>query len=90
MVDGSIFLGIQQRYIVDIYIYVYIYVYICMYMCMYVYMCMYIYVYIYVCICVCICIYIYTRKYGINKDNGNRMEYITLATMYDVGMCENG
>ena len=58
----------------------YMYVYMCMYICMYIYM--YVYVYVYV--------YIYTRKYGINKDNGNRMEYITLATMYDVGMCENG
>ena len=58
----------------------YMYVYMCMYICMYIYM--YVYVYVYV--------YIYTRKYGINKDNGNRIEYITLATMYDVGMCENG
>ena len=58
----------------------YMYVYMCMYICMYIYM--YVYVYVYV--------YIYTRKYGINKDNGNRIEYITLATMHDVGMCENG
>ena len=60
----------------------YMYVYMCMYICMYIYICMYMCMYMY--------IYIYTRKYGINKDNGNRMEYITLATMYDVGMCENG
>ena len=63
-----------------------------MYMCMYVYVCVYVYVYMYIYICMYMCMYmyIYTRKYGINKDNGNRMEYITLATMYDVGMCENG
>ena len=54
----------------------------CICVCIYMYIYMYVYVYVYV--------YIYTRKYGINKDNGNRMEYITLATMYDVGMCENG